>query len=130
MNTIYKPDFIKMIHEKINHTPGLSHVNYHDVRVTINTMLKVLEDILEQGDEVKLIHYFSLKPRFYPGRVVKQTWRDKEVTSPVHYRPKFKPFTKLEKACERYTEHLEYEEQEREKWKWLEEEEGGEEDES
>lgn len=129
MSTIYKPDFIKRIHEKINHTPGLSHVNYHDVRVTVNTMLKVLEDILENGDELRLVRYFSMKPRLYPGRVVKQTWRDKEVTSPVHYVPQLKPFVRLRKACQRYSDHLEYEEQEREKWKWLEDE-GGEEDES
>lgn len=72
----------------------------------ITALLEVLTDTIEDGDSVKLVGYFTLKPHYYAKRRVGSINDGEDVYVPERYLAKISLGTKLREACERLSENV------------------------
>lgn len=122
--TIYEAEFTKMVHDKMREANKFKEYeripknriggDYWNTYWTIRYMLRTMTDILENGDKLVLLGYFTVKPKFYKERTGKNVYE-----IPERYKAKFKSGTVLNRACEAYGDYLkeeanEYEEGEEE----------------
>ena len=109
--TIYEAEFTKMVHDKMredNRFKVYERIpknriggDYWNTYWTIRYMLRTMTDILENGDKLVLLGYFTVKPKFYKERTGKNVYE-----IPERYKAKFKSGTVLNRACEAYGDYL------------------------
>ena len=72
-------------------------------------MLRTMTDILENGDKLVLLGYFTVKPKSYKERTAcpeMERTRKNVYEIPERYKAKFKSGTVLNRACEAYGDYL------------------------
>ena len=109
--TIYEAEFTKMVHDKMREANKFKEYeripknriggDYWNTYWTIRYMLRTMTDILENGDKLVLLGYFTVKPKFYKERTGKNMYE-----IPERYKTKFKSGTVLNRACEAYGDYL------------------------
>ena len=109
--TIYEAEFTKMVHDKMREANRFKEYerisqnriggDYWNTYWTIRYMLRTMTDILENGDKLVLLGYFTVKPKFYKERTGKNVYE-----IPERYKAKFKSGTVLNRACEAYGDYL------------------------
>ena len=109
--TIYEAEFTKMVHDKMREANKFKEYeripknriggDYWNTYWTIRYMLRTMTDILENGDKLVLLGYFTVKPKFYKERTGKNVYE-----IPERYKAKFKSGTVLNRACEAYGDYL------------------------
>ena len=76
--TIYEAEFTKVVHDKMREANRFKEYeripknriggDYWNTYWTIRYMLRTMTDILENGDKLVLLGYFTVKPKFYKER--------------------------------------------------------------
>ena len=101
--TIYEAEFTKMVHDKMredNRFKVYERIpknriggDYWNTYWTIRYMLRTMTDILENGDKLVLLGYFTVKPKFYKERTacsgMERTGKN-VYEIPERYKAKFK----------------------------------------
>lgn len=117
--TIYEAEFTKMVHDKMREANRFKEYeritknriggDYWNTYQTIRYMLRTMTDILENGDKLVLLGYFTVKPKSYKERTAcpEMERTGKNVYEiPERYKAKFKSGTVLNRACEAYGDYL------------------------
>lgn len=93
MAIITRPEFIKMVSEKINRRYSQDEIYW-----IVKGVFLCFEEILRNGDTLKIADCFTMKPVLKSERQFSNFGKGK-VTIPEHYIPVFKPYKKLRDAC-------------------------------
>ena len=117
--TIYEAEFTKMVHDKMREANRFKEYeritknriggDYWNTYQTIRYMLRTMTDILENGDKLVLLGYFTVKPKSYKERTAcpeMERTRKNVYEIPERYKAKFKSGTVLNRACEAYGDYL------------------------
>lgn len=91
-NKINKYKFTEMVHDKVR-----GKCSRESVRWTVNAVFECMADILENGDSLSIMEYFTLYPQLKKERMASGFGNPCIV--PEHYVPCFNPGSKLKKAC-------------------------------
>lgn len=84
------------------------HLKYSQEIVddVISAFLQSLEDIVEEGDSIKLNGYFQIEPKFSKARLGRNVKANETCPIPAQHRVKIKVGTKLKRACDKFNEKI------------------------
>ena len=114
---IIKPGLVRKIVDKLDGTKIVIggnketykrkyHLKYTQEIVdnVISAFLETVEDIIENGDSIKLNGYMTIKPKYYAERKARDVINDIGMTLPEQYRVKVSIGSKLKNACKQFSD--------------------------
>lgn len=93
MAIITRPELIDMVSEKIDRK-----YNQVEIYYILQATFRCFEDILKNGDTLKVFDCFTMKPMLRKERQTGNFGKG-NIIIPAHYVPYFRPYKKLVDAC-------------------------------
>lgn len=116
---IIKPGLVKRVTDKLDNkriviggNKELYKRKYHlqytqqIVDNVLSALLETMEDIIEEGDGIKLNGYITIKPTYRSPRIARNVVENKAINIPGRYKLKIKAGAKLEEACKRFDDKV------------------------
>lgn len=107
---VYEKEFTKMVYDKLKEDGR--EATTKAVYWTVRYMLRVMADILKNGDKLILTGYFTVESRHYKEKTMYSGITKQKHTVPDKYYPYFKIGKYLERISKEYGEQLEKEKEE------------------
>lgn len=70
----------------------------------LSAFLETIEEVIENGDSIKLNGYMTIEPKYYAKRKARNIYNDTEIILPEQYRVKVSIGKKLKDACKRFSD--------------------------
>lgn len=70
----------------------------------LSALLQTMEEIIEEGNSIRLNGYMTIQPTYYNSRMARNVYENTEIKIPARYKLKFKAGTKLVEACKRFND--------------------------
>lgn len=97
MEIIRKPELRRMIYEKLR-TEYRREYSVEAIYYITQCLFLCIQDVLKNGDSLKLYDCFTLEPMLIGGRKY-NCLGEYQGVSPMHFVPRFVPYKKLKDAC-------------------------------